>query len=1242
MESDTHTVKTTWPVEPSSGTGSDEGFIRNDTNGTIYVGEGCWGAPTRAADDGKNWTRNMGQFNQFKLVFVSETEIEIRTINIDNAPSVGENSDTDPFTLPANLNVWNPSEGAVVTILPAAIPNRPNIEFISETPTDYSIGANLVFEVDVLNEGAGITKIDFYIDGNLTNTDTSIPYSFTDNYADGNYKIEAIATASNGETSTAAKKNINVGNFTGNEFVAIIDGNDDIEENGVNQSVYSNSSDLELVYDGAREYQKIGLRFQNINIPKGATITNAYIQFMADGTWTNTDAEYNIFIENTDNSETFENNSSANLTGRSYVETAINWAPPSWTGGDITTDQQTPELKFLLQNIIDLNTWKQDNTASFKIEAAGASLTNPNAKRRAESFEGNYATRLYYSYSYNAVSPKIEFDTNLQTSYINGSNISLDIDVLDNGNSITKVDFYIDGSLYSTDTSAPYNLTKTYTDESYQIEAIATDTSGKTGNTRIYINIGSFTTSTSTSINNGNDDVEETEAGRVYFTSSDLEMVYDTYSAYGTNNGYQKVGLRFQDVNIPAGATITSAYIQFRSDEVNTDAATLLIYAEDSTNAMPFEDNSGANISARNLVDGVVNWNPVAWNTAGTVGIDQRTSEIKSLLQKIVNRCNWEQGNSSVFIIEGTGISRNSTTAKRVGDSFEGSANNAAKLVYTYAYDASLIGPTNTQFISGAWTEGTPSSVSSVKISSDYDTSIMGDFEACSCKIENGKTLTITANNYININRDILVNGNLIIENEGSVVQKDGNGVVINNGYILVEKITPILSDRDFTILGSPMTGETKEGVYGSALLVRYHDTNLFTPNPDVENDFPLANNFADDNGDNWQSHTGSLIAGEGYLVKPFAIGETGGAYTTNYTQGTLNNGVINFTALFGDNQNDSPNILSNPYPSAIRVDDFINTNSNAGGTVYFWEHLTTPSNYPGYSSNNYNMGDISSRNATGGLAAANGEGIPSNFIPSGQGFGIKASSAGTITFNNNMRSTVSNTGYRNNNYEIDKLYLNVSNNVYGLKSQTLIGFTELASNEYDQNYDSKRLATPISIYSINNENEYGIQGCSEFNIDHIIPLGFSTQVEEEQEYTISINELEGDLISNSIIYLKDNLLHTFTNLSETDYSFTSNAGNQKDRFVILFGEEQLGNSSFNETPISLYPNPAQNIINIDSPLSIIKNIEIYDLNGRKINSLININKNNIQLDFSSYHTAIYFIKINTEAGSIIKRALKN
>ncbi|PTM09129.1 MAG: hypothetical protein DA408_19110 [Bacteroidetes bacterium] len=117
IESDAHVVKITWPVRPSNEAGSSEGFIRDDAQGTTYLGEGGWGAPLRAADDIKPWTRSYGQFNQFNWIFVDQDKIEVRTIKTEGSNRVAEVDPRHIFEPPYGLVIWSPKEGDVVRIM---------------------------------------------------------------------------------------------------------------------------------------------------------------------------------------------------------------------------------------------------------------------------------------------------------------------------------------------------------------------------------------------------------------------------------------------------------------------------------------------------------------------------------------------------------------------------------------------------------------------------------------------------------------------------------------------------------------------------------------------------------------------------------------------------------------------------------------------------------------------------------------------------------------------------------------------------------------------------------------------------------------------------------------------------------------------------------------------------------------------------------------------------------------------
>ncbi len=83
QESDAHVFKVTRPIRPATGPGSDEGFIMDETRGTIYIGEGGWGAPLRKADDAKPWTQSYGSFHQFNWMRITDQGIDLRVIKAD-------------------------------------------------------------------------------------------------------------------------------------------------------------------------------------------------------------------------------------------------------------------------------------------------------------------------------------------------------------------------------------------------------------------------------------------------------------------------------------------------------------------------------------------------------------------------------------------------------------------------------------------------------------------------------------------------------------------------------------------------------------------------------------------------------------------------------------------------------------------------------------------------------------------------------------------------------------------------------------------------------------------------------------------------------------------------------------------------------------------------------------------------------------------------------------------------------
>ncbi|MDH3617441.1 MAG: Ig-like domain-containing protein [Nitrosopumilus sp.] len=169
-------------------------------------------------------------------------------------------------------------------------------------------------------------------------------------------------------------------------------------------------------------------------------------------------------------------------------------------------------------------------------------------------------------------------------------------------------------------------------------------------------------------VNSGDDDVEESSSGSMYITSTDLELVDDS----GSNGNDQTVGIRFTNINVPQGSTITSAYIEFETDTTDSVSTLLTIHAQDSDNAPAFSSATN-NVSSREQTSASIPWNPDAWNT---VSQKHQTPSLSPLVKEIVDRSGWNPGNDMVFIITGIGT--------RTAEAYEGESANAPLLHIEY------------------------------------------------------------------------------------------------------------------------------------------------------------------------------------------------------------------------------------------------------------------------------------------------------------------------------------------------------------------------------------------------------------------------------------------------------------------------------------------------------------------------------------------------------------------------------
>ncbi|MFN0216900.1 MAG: PhoX family protein, partial [Saprospiraceae bacterium] len=207
-------------------------------------------------------------------------------------------------------------------------------------------------------------------------------------------------------------------------------------------------------------------------------------------------------------------------------------------------------------------------------------------------------------------------------------------------------------------------------------------------------------TTVSYQVSAAEDDLEEWIAGpgqtkvvgQMDAGSSDLELGTEA----ANNVDPQVVGVRFAGINIPQNAVIQKAYLQFQVDNTNknTDPSAVWIKAENGDNPVSYA-TTPFNITSRSYNQDSVNWAIPAgsWNAIGQNGADQASSDIKALVQALVNRPGWTSGNAMAFTLQGQGL--------REAESFDGLPAGAPKLIIEYIGGGSnppVVGNTTTPY----------------------------------------------------------------------------------------------------------------------------------------------------------------------------------------------------------------------------------------------------------------------------------------------------------------------------------------------------------------------------------------------------------------------------------------------------------------------------------------------------------------------------------------------------------------
>ena len=143
-----------------------------------------------------------------------------------------------------------------------------------------------------------------------------------------------------------------------------------------------------------------GLRFTNITIPQGSTITSAYIIYTARNSDSTTTCYGRISAEDVDNAATFADDKAAFDTRFNAHTTArVDW--DNIEAFVYNAEHQTPEIKDVIQEIVDRNGWASGNAIVLFVEDFDDRTTNQEAERYGQAWDTDSAkaSKLHIEYT---------------------------------------------------------------------------------------------------------------------------------------------------------------------------------------------------------------------------------------------------------------------------------------------------------------------------------------------------------------------------------------------------------------------------------------------------------------------------------------------------------------------------------------------------------------------------------------------------------------------------------------------------------------------------------------------------------------------------------------------------------------------------------------------------------------------------------------------------------------------------
>ncbi|MFI1743273.1 hypothetical protein [Thalassobellus sediminis] len=221
-----------------------------------------------------------------------------------------------------------------------------------------------------------------------------------------------------------------------------------------------------------------------------------------------------------------------------------------------------------------------------------------------------------------------------------------------------------------------------------------------------------------------------------------------------------------------------------------------------------------------------------------------------------------------------------------------------------------------------------------------------------------------------------------------------------------------------------------------------------------------------------------------------------------------------------------------------------------------------------------------------------------------------------------------------------------------GFTRHLLLAFTKdnSASDAYDYGYDAiNKDDYPYDLNWLVDNQRCTIQGVGSFDENKKYP--FWMFMSQNGNIEIALDTLE-NFDSPIDIFIYDSLLNTYTQINSSNYASNVDSGEYSDRFYITFKNESNANSvnssvaksilnieesNIEKTKISYLSNSKELYVNTNA-LTKIKNINVYNMHGQNVISVIKINSKTIKIPIRKIKSNYAIVSIETDLGRLVNK----